>query len=362
MRGLSTPPVRAIAAGHTYASGRVGVADVTLEVDRGETVALLGPNGSGKSTLLRLLATALPPTSGEVTLLGRPAHRPTPALRGRIGYAADRPVHFEPLSGIENLRFFARLPRGGGEAGTPPADAVLRTFALAAEAGVPVAEYSFGMRRKLLLAEAFVAEPELLVLDEPTVGLDPVARAALVEHLRAAATRGAAIVLATNEVAGAARLAHRIVFMYAGRVVEDASTDELLARVRGRTRIEVDVAGPTDGVPAAADLPSIAGLTRIEALDGRIVAESARGGHPLPALLEAILASGATIRDVRVREPDLGDVFRELTGQALVAAAPGAPADAGDAPSGDALPGLQRPPGLRRRSGTRRRHGPPQRP
>jgi ABC-2 type transport system ATP-binding protein len=330
--GRSEPAVVARGVGFRYPAGRTGLAPVELEIRPGEVVVVLGPNGSGKSTLLRLLATDLRPTAGELRLLGQPAVPPTPDLRRKIGYASDEPVHLESLTGEENLRFFAGLARGGrgGASRDPAAEGqevpqLLDDFALNPVAHVPVAQYSFGMRRKLLLAEALAPAPRLLLLDEPTVGLDPEGVRALGNRLRDLAARGTAVVIATNEVRETPGWATRILFLDEGRVVVDGTPEALRARIPGGTRIRITLEG------RAPDLPSVPGVTIESRASGVVEAVSGEGTRSLPALLQALVDAGAGIREIRVREPDLGDLFRELTGREL-AGDPEPPGGAGAVP------------------------------
>jgi ABC-2 type transport system ATP-binding protein len=332
--------VQARGLGFRYPGGRVGVESLELEVAAGEVVALLGPNGSGKSTLLRLLATDLRATSGTLELLGVPAERAGPALRRRIGYAPDDPVHVPPLTGEENLRFFTRL------AGRDPEDpglglaGLLEAFDLWEVSGTPVAQYSFGMRRKLLLTEALAPRPELLLLDEPTVGLDPRGVDALGTLVGERAHGGTTVVLATNEIREAPLWAHRILFLHQGRVLADAPPETLLARLEGRTLVRVTLegeriprgrlegTGASEGLGDLEGIGALEGLGSLEGVDtwrfhpeaagpGWIEVETDTGGRVLPPLLQYLLDAGIGVRELRIREPDLGDLFRELTGVEL---------------------------------------------
>ena len=319
-------PVRARGLRYRYPGtrrqpGRVAIDGLALEVEAGERVALIGPNGSGKTTLVRLLATDLPPTDGTLELLGRPARPASPALRRRIAYAADRPIHWEPLTGTENLRFLAEVRGGGLDSGGRDPLEVARALGLGPVLDEAVSRYSFGMRRRLLLAEVLATFAPLLLLDEPTVGLDPEGVAALGRELRDRAGAGAAVVFATNEVREVPGWATRVLFLHRGRVVADAPPDQLLARVRGRTRIAVTCVGGEgaelapllrDGEEPVAEASESPGLRTVQI-------RTARGARLLPPLLDALLDAGAEIRQVRVREPDLRDVFQELTGVELQA-------------------------------------------
>ncbi|MFI5207924.1 MAG: ABC transporter ATP-binding protein [Gemmatimonadales bacterium] len=237
---------------------RIALSALDLDVAAGEVVGVLGPNGAGKTSLLRLLATGRRPAAGTLMLLGEDARRPTAALRRMIGVAGDEAVHVDALSGRENLALFARAAGLSRADAARAAESMLDRFHLSPDAGRPVAEYSLGMRRRLLLAEALAHEPRLLVLDEPTTGLDPEGREALREVLKERAAAGAAVVCASNDVAEVERLADRVIFLRGGRKVLEGATREL-----------------------------------IEAL----------GDKPV----------------VEMRRPDLGDVFRRATGEELVA-------------------------------------------
>ena len=321
----------------------------------------MGPNGSGKSTLLRLVSTELPSRPGSLELFGEafgPSGRDFRRrrdLRKKIGVVHDTPVHVEDLTGMENGLLFAEL-YGLSRAEALAAFANLFTsLGLDDALHVPTREYSYGMKKKLLIAEALVHDPDLLIMDEPALGLDPPSRAALLRILEERSAKGVCTLAATNEPALAQELATTVVLLHEGEVVALGSPSELLAEVGSATRIEVHVsgappAGPTHADPAHADPihprpvhadplatgmapadmtttdPAFAGLPEdivsIRRLPGRIVAESRSGSDVLPQLVSAVLAEGLKIERVEIREPDLTDVFTLFTGQALGPARP----------------------------------------
>ena len=286
----------------------------------------MGPNGSGKSTLLRLVSTELPSSPGTLELFGEacgPSRRDSRKrrdLRKRIGIVQDTPVHVEDLTGMENGLLFAELY------GLPRAEALGAFAGLFTSLGlddalhVPTREYSYGMKKKLLIAEALVHDPDMLIMDEPALGLDPPSRAALLRILEERSGKGVCTLAATNEPALAQELATTVVLLHEGEVVAHGSPAELLAKVGSATRIELYVAGSPPAGPIMTD-PAFTGLpgdiVSIQGLPGRIIAESRSGSDVLPELVGAVLAAGLKIERIEIREPDLTDVFMLFTGQAL---------------------------------------------
>lgn len=321
--------VRVRSAGVIWPGGRVGADAIDYEASGGRIAVLLGPNGSGKTTLLRLLAGDLRAQSGEILRDG------TDAAAQSIGYATDVSAHFDELTGRQNAHWFARAAGGSAAA----ADALLDRFGLAPDADVPAGEYSFGMRRKLVLVQALAHSPRLILLDEPTIGLDPAGTLELHGLLRERAAAGAAIVIATNDTR-LARDADHVSFLHHGRIIARGAPAEMLEAVRGRTRIEFLLESPL-AQPLAPPEPVAS------AADGAsLVFESVNGSADLPMLCEAVARAGGLIRRIDVSEPGFEDVFRRLTGEAL---------ETSDGLTG--APAASRVAG--RRAGARPRRGPP---
>ncbi|MGI8609391.1 MAG: ABC transporter ATP-binding protein [Candidatus Dormibacteria bacterium] len=212
-------PVSARGLSRVYPNGR-GCIGVDLDVAPGQVVGLMGVNGSGKSTLLSVLTTAETPTSGEVTWFGRRARR-DPALLRRLGVLGDSPMHFDELSGEQNVYFFARQYGVPAEQARQRMNHLLEWCGLQESRDLRVAEYSLGMRRRLSIIEALLHQPDLLLMDEPTLGLDHLGAGDLATRLREEADRGAALVLSTNDAALAERTCDRVLFLHAGRVVSE---------------------------------------------------------------------------------------------------------------------------------------------
>ncbi|MDQ6748078.1 MAG: ABC transporter ATP-binding protein [Candidatus Dormibacteraeota bacterium] len=225
-QAILAPPPRPMAAARPVAArglsrvyrSRRGCFEVDLVVEAGEVLGLMGVNGSGKSTVLSVLSTAERATAGEVRWFGGAA-RPGPGLRRRLGVMGDAPVHFDDLTGEQNAYFFARQYGLAPDLAADRLEDLLRWSGLHQSRDLRVAEYSLGMRRRLSIIEALVHGPDLVLMDEPTLGLDHLGAADLAARLREEAARGAALVLSTNDAALAERVCDRVLFLHAGRVV-----------------------------------------------------------------------------------------------------------------------------------------------
>ncbi|MGH8436218.1 MAG: ABC transporter ATP-binding protein [Pseudomonas sp.] len=277
---------------------------IELAVARGEIVGLVGPNGAGKSTLLRVLAGVASTFGGTVNWFGQPALRPT--LRRRIGFLPDEAALFDELTGLENLLLFAGIRHPG--AASPQYCALL-----AGSLGLSEPElhqragtYSFGMRRKLALAQTFIGQPQLLLLDEPTLGLDPLARDLLAAELRIR-SEFAAIVLASNDLKFVQDHCHRVIFLADARILLQGRPADLLEPFAARCEFLIT----TRSTYRPIQLPE---LTATPAGNACTAFRSERGSALLPALIDALLQGGNEIEAIEVRRPDLSDVLRAQTG------------------------------------------------
>ncbi len=269
--------------GLVKAFGEVRALDgVDLEAAPGTVLGLLGPNGAGKTTTVRILTTLLRPDEGEVCVAGLDAVRDAAALRGRIGLAGQYAAVDENLTGAENLVMVGRLYGWRRRVARERAAELLERFRLTEAAGRPVKTYSGGMRRRLDLAAALVARPPVLFLDEPTTGLDPRSRHDVWETVEALVADGTTVLLTTQYLDEADRLADRIAVIDRGRVIADGTGDELKARVGGE-RLEVRLAHAAEAPAATAVLAALAASPAaaggILAADG---ASPAAAGEPSP--------------------------------------------------------------------------------
>jgi ABC-2 type transport system ATP-binding protein len=286
----------------------VALAGVSLGVPRGAIFGLLGPNGAGKTTLLSIFSTLLLPDRGTVTVLGHDVVREAGALRRRLNMASGNASFIWALKPGEILDFYGRLYGLAGRRLRTRVEALLETCELSPYRRVPYNELSTGLKQRLALAKALVNDPELLFLDEPTLGLDPDVSGRLREHIaRLRREQGMTIVLTTHYMREAEQLCDEIAFVKAGRVLALGTADELKRQIRIG-----DVIALRLDPPEAPWLADMAGVLRYASALGRIECTVDHAEKRLPEILGALHAEGAVVRDVQVREPELEEVFVEL--------------------------------------------------
>ncbi|MGW7305926.1 ATP-binding cassette domain-containing protein [Streptomyces sp. NPDC054835] len=281
---------------------------------RGATVhGLLGPNGAGKTTAVRVLATLLRHDEGSVRVAGFDVRRQAGEVRRRIGLLGQHAALDEELSGRQNLEMFARLHHLGARRAGGRADELLERFGLADTGTKAVRTYSGGMRRRLDLAAALITEPEVLFLDEPTTGLDPRGRAEVWDAVRSLVGGGTTVLLTTQYLEEADRLADRISVVDRGRVVADGTPDALKSRA-GRDRIDVVVRDGARLDEAVRVLPFGPGEADVDRDRRRISAPVRDRMASLAETVRALEAAGIEAEDVALRRPTLDEVFLHLTG------------------------------------------------
>ncbi|MFE7596966.1 ATP-binding cassette domain-containing protein [Streptomyces sp. NPDC057494] len=286
-----------------------------LAVGRGTVHGLLGPNGAGKTTTVRILATLLRHDEGVVRVAGHDVRTGAREVRRRIGLLGQHAALDEELGGRQNLEMFGRLHHLGARGAGARADELLERFGLADTGRKPVRQYSGGMRRRLDLAASLITEPEVLFLDEPTTGLDPRGRMEVWDSVRSLVGGGTTVLLTTQYLEEADRLADRISVVDRGRVVADGTPDGLKARV-GADRIDVVVRDAARLDEAAGLLPVPRAEVGVDA-DGRRL--SAPAGDRMATLAETVRAlgeAGIEAEDIALRRPTLDEVFLHLTAHA----------------------------------------------
>ncbi|MGH8969074.1 MAG: ATP-binding cassette domain-containing protein [Actinomycetes bacterium] len=312
------------------------LAGVDLTVPEGTVLALLGPNGAGKTTAVRILTTLLEPDDGRATVAGLDVVRESKALRRVIGLSGQYAAVDEYLTGFENLDMVGRLYHLGRATSRARARELLERFDLTDAADRPVKTYSGGMRRRLDLAGSLVASPPVLFLDEPTTGLDPRSRLGMWEVIAELVRGGTTLLLTTQYLEEADRLADTIAVIDHGKVIARGTADQLKKQVGGE-RLEL-VVGERSELDIARALLSPLGVGDVQVQDHsrKLVLPVSGGAGVLTDALRRLDAGGVTVLDVALRRPTLDDVFLTLTGhvadEAATEGSDVAPADDADAP------------------------------
>jgi len=297
---------------------RWAVRDLSFELAAGEVVALLGPNGAGKTSTLSVLATLRRPDAGSASVGGFDVASQPERAKQKLGFVPQSVALYPTLSALENARFFARaagLARGPARAA---ADQALATVGLSERRDDAVATFSGGMRRRLNLACGLLHAPAVLLLDEPTVGVDPQSRERIFDAVRSYAQGGAAVLFSTHYIEEAELLCDRVLLIDEGRLLAEGTPAALIRRARGGLRLELATREPLphgwerglSGVEPAEPPPDSVGLGHRVRLHIEEPAAAAR-------VLERVAALGHAVLELEVRPPGLQQVFLELTGREL---------------------------------------------
>jgi ABC-2 type transport system ATP-binding protein len=295
--------------------GRTALNGLSLAVKSGEVTGLLGPNGAGKTTALSILATILRPHSGRASICGRDVVKETDAARSYLGLVTQSVAIYPALSGRENLEFFALMQSLSRPIARTLAQRMLEQVGLADRAQDTAGSYSGGMKRRLNLACGIIHSPPVLLLDEPTVGVDPQSREWIFELIDNAAAEGRAVIYSTNYMEEAERLCHRVLLIDEGRVVASGSPQELIAMAGTPAQIQLNTRtrlprGWVDGLAGAYELevPRGDGVTATVRVDEVEI---------VPEVLRRARAAGGVVKEFALHQPNLQDAFIALTGHAL---------------------------------------------
>jgi ABC-2 type transport system ATP-binding protein len=288
---------------------------ISFAIAAGETVGLLGPNGAGKTTTVSMIAGLLAPDAGEIRLEGRTITSDTDPVKRAIGFVPQDLALFEKLTARENLALFGALYGLQGADRDRAVDANLGLVGLADRGKDAVETYSGGMKRRLNLAAALLHEPKLLILDEPTVGVDPQSRNAIFENLEALKQRGLTLIYTTHYMEEAERLCDRLVIVDHGRVLKDGTLASLYAGLPAANLLEVEIEG--DAAPLCEGLRGVAGVAGAEVRGGRLAVGVDNLASGSAAVLAWLAARGVPVLHLASERATLETVFLNLTGRSL---------------------------------------------
>jgi ABC-2 type transport system ATP-binding protein len=289
------------------------VAGITLRAESGEILGLLGPNGAGKTTTVSLLCGLLKPDRGSITLDGESIAGDASAVKRRIGIAPQELALYEDLSAMRNLELFGALYGVAGAQLTGAASRALELVGLMERAKDKPATFSGGMKRRLNIACALVHDPDVLLLDEPTVGVDPQSRNAIFGNIETLRDRGKTVVYTTHYMEEAERLCDRIVIIDHGKVIASDTLQGLAKQVPVLSALKFEVDGTVDTALLAAE----PGVRSTQYVDGQLVVGIDDLAHMLPLLLSWLAGRGHTVRGIASSQAGLEDVFLALTGRQL---------------------------------------------
>jgi ABC-2 type transport system ATP-binding protein len=293
--------------------GKLALDGVSLAVPAGTICGLLGPNGAGKTTMVRILATLLRPDGGSARVAGYDVRRQAAEARYRIGLAGQYAAVDEILSGRTNLEMFGRLYHLSGRDARRRADELLARFALTDAAHRPVKTYSGGMRRRLDLAASLIVAPPVLFLDEPTTGIDPGTRLEIWDMISDLVREGTTVILTTQYLDEADRLADQIAVLNSGRVAAHGTPLQLKASLGG-ARVDIVLRDRAQAGLAGTVLRRAAGNEpAVTASEGRMSVDVTDGARSLIEIAADLIGAGVALDDIALRQPTLDEVFMHLT-------------------------------------------------
>lgn len=294
----------------------VALDSVDLVVKAGETHGLLGPNGAGKSTLINILSGVLRPDSGEITFLGRPYTRPTVEFRMSIGVIPQEISLYEKLTARENLEFYGNLYGMDAMNLKKEIGEALELVGLKERQNDRIETYSGGMKRRINIAASILHNPEFIMMDEPTVGIDPQSRNLIFEVIEKLHEKGITIIYTSHYMEEVERLCQKITILDHGRIIADGTRNELVSLVSGVDTLEIEL-DETRTVPSGEILEGELKSMEPRLVDGKLILKTENGSEKLSRIINVLSGSGAGVKRINVREPNLETVFLYLTGKGL---------------------------------------------
>jgi ABC-2 type transport system ATP-binding protein len=300
-----------------YFNGFAAVKGVSFSIEQGEIFSLLGPNGAGKTTTISMLSTLFPPTRGDATIAGHSITKDALAVRHAIGVVPQDLALYEDLTARENLRFWGRMYGLGGNDLQQRVDGVLAQIGLSDRANDRVRTYSGGMKRRVNIGIGLLHRPRLLFMDEPTVGIDPQSRRAILDTVLGLNRQGMSVLYTTHYMEEAQELSHRVGIMDHGQMIALGTVKELTRQVGERETLRLHLADGVDTARLAETMQTVPGVVQASANDHDVVVVLPDADEALAPIVTLANEAGAKIRSLDIEEPNLEAVFLHLTGRAL---------------------------------------------
>ncbi|HTW90271.1 MAG TPA: ABC transporter ATP-binding protein [bacterium] len=291
------------------------VGGISFEVRRGEVFSLLGPNGAGKSTAISVISGLLKPDSGDASVMGHSVTKESMAARRCLGVVPQEVALYNDMSARENLVFWGRMYGLSGSNLEHRVDEMLAAVGLVERQKGRVATYSGGMKRRVNIAAALLHTPQVVIMDEPTVGIDPQSRRHILDYVKELNRQGMSVLYTTHYMEEAEELSNRLAIMDKGKIIACGTRDELVRLVGELARVDLAVTGEPD--KAAEAWRAVAGVSRVTVEQGRVLVLAGDSNAVVPLLFERAAQLGFRIGSVDIQEPNLETVFLSLTGRAL---------------------------------------------
>jgi len=291
------------------------VQDASFNADSGEVLSLLGPNGAGKSTTISMISGLLAPTAGDASIMGHSVTKEPEAAKKSLGVVPQDIALYPDLSARENLVFWGKMYGLRGTALKSRVDEVLEIIGLADRQKDHVGKFSGGMKRRVNIGAALLHKPDVIIMDEPTVGIDPQSRRHILDNVKELNKQGMTVLYTTHYMEEAAELSDHIAIMDMGKVIAYGTHDELIKVVGEQTRIDITLNAEGEKVLDA--WRATEGVSKIDSLDGKVTALVDDSNRVLPRLFDAASSVNVRITSVDIQEPNLETVFLHLTGRAL---------------------------------------------
>ncbi len=300
---------------HKHFAEVTAVDGVDFTVQQGEIFSLLGPNGAGKTTTISMICCLLQPDQGDVLVMGHSVRRQPLLVKAAIGVVPQEVAIYEDLNARENLDFWGKMYGLRGAALRQRVNEILDLIALNGSAKGRAGKYSGGMKRRLNIGIALLHRPQVIIMDEPTVGIDPQSRRSILDGVKALNRQGSIVLYTTHYMEEAQELSDHIAILDHGKLIAMGSHAELIRLVGEQARIDLTV--NSEGQRVLQAWQETPGVSRVYAEDGKLSVLAVDSNLVLPRLFEASMACGARITSVEIQEPNLESVFLHLTGRAL---------------------------------------------